>query len=147
MEACLIKGMVLSQVPQRTKARALLRRCATIAWHCNDTGLMAWVMGQAAVHGLPLSDFAPSVPAPLEHGAHAPPPYIREVLARDSLAVAFVSLGGEAFWTANDAWDRQVCSRAALHDARGKSTCEVSALFSPADQVCACEREVLSQGR
>ena len=146
----LTRMALASTGPQRALADPLLRRCGQVAWSCNDTELMAWVLEQAAARGLPLSAFAPmnysssllsqSEPA----SAGTPPAFIRALLGRgeDSLTVAFVQTHTHAEWIANDGFDQQVCSRQKLHEARSLPPCDVSALFSPAEEIKPFERDV-----
>ncbi len=129
----LIKRTVLTTLtPHPAQSRAMLRWCSRVAWTTNDTSLMAWVMVQASRQGLPLCDFAPRLPIPRPQlePPNSLPPYCRELFGGSGLAVAFVSLDGNVFWLANDAFDELACSRSALQDSRLQPTCEVSALFS-----------------
>ena len=129
-------------------AAPLLRRCGQEAWARGDTKLMAWVLEQAAVRGLPLADFAPALfsaalPGQLEPaGTGTPPPFIRALLGggySDALGVAFHQSGTRTDWISNDSFDQRVCSRRALHDAR---SCHI---FTPADEVERFEREVVAE--
>ena len=135
---------------QQALVEPLLRRCAQSAWYHNDTQLMAWILGQAADRGLSLADFAPG-PFLSDHleppsGTGTPPAYIRQLLgAVDMLAVAFVQMSdADCDWFANDKFDEHVCSRSTLRQARSQPPCEVSALFSPAEEIEPFGREVYS---
>ena len=135
--------------PQRLLAEPLLRRCAACAWSRNDTQLMAWVLEQAAARGLPLSAFAPAsntLPGQLESVNNGTPPaFIRALLGGggdDSLAVAFFQCGNHTDWIASDGFDRRVCSRQELHEARERPPCAVSALFSPNEEKEPFEQKV-----
>ena len=146
----LTRMALASSGPQRVLAEPLLRRCAQVAWSRNDTKLMAWVLEQAAARGLPLSAFAPtsSSSSLLVHieptSASTPPPFIRALLGGggDTLAVAFLQCDAHTDWIANDNFDRRVCSRQSLHEARTLAPCAVSALFSPAEEIEPFERDV-----
>ena len=123
----------------------LLRRCGQEAWSRNDTRLMAWVLENAAARDLPLSLFhPPSLPGQLEPAACTPPPFIRELLG-SGFSVAFVQSGPHTDWLSNDGFDQRVCSRRALHEARARPTCDVSALFSPEDEIEPFERDVVGK--
>ena len=57
----LTRTALVSTGAQQILAAPLLRRCGQEAWARGDTKLMAWVLEQAAVRGLPLADFAPAL--------------------------------------------------------------------------------------
>ena len=140
---------LLSTGAQQILAAPLLQWCGQAAWARDDTRLMAWVLEQAAARGLPLSNFMPAaaLPGQLEPtGTGTPPPFIRALLGggySDAPGVAFFQCGTRTDWISNDAFDERVCSRRALHDARSRPTCDVSALFTPEEEVEPFERQVV----
>ncbi|KAL1523221.1 hypothetical protein AB1Y20_018173 [Prymnesium parvum] len=134
---------IVELVSQRAVPRALLQRCGRLAWARNDTSFMAWTLQQAARHGIPLLDFVPAVRVHPEPPG-VPPPFIRELLGGSEVAVAYVMLGGDSFWIANDRFDQDVCSRSTLHDARELTVCDASTLFSPRDEVEAFDKNIIN---
>jgi len=143
---------LVSTGAQQVLVAPLLRMCGQEAWSRNDTKLMAWVLEQAAARSLPLSYFAPALfsaalPGQLEStGTGTPPPFIRALLVggySDALGHAFYQSGTRTDWISNDTFDQRVCSRRALHDARSRPMCAVSALFTPEGEVEPFEREVI----
>ena len=123
--------------------RAILRWCSQIAWSHDETGLMAWVLAQAARCGLPLSDFAPiAIGKPLD-APGTPPPFVGEILGRSGLGVAFVAMDRCTLWTANDDFDQEVCTRRELHESHTQPTCKVCTHFSPDDEILPFETKVI----